>query len=183
MAAPRQNDVFSIQDPALTNIAIFASGAGSNAQKIIDHFRKSSLAQIALIVSNKKKAGVLQIAASENIPFIIIEREKFYSENSYLEELLAKKIDFIVLAGFLWKVPGVLLKAYPRRIVNIHPGLLPKYGGQGMYGSSVHEAVLAARDKESGITIHFVDEHYDNGDIILQITCPVLENDTPETLA
>jgi phosphoribosylglycinamide formyltransferase 1 len=181
MTAPRQNDLLT--DSRVTNIAIFASGAGTNAQKIIDHFQNSSLARVALIVCNKKKAGVLQIAESENIPSLIIDREKFLSGNGYLDELLERKIDFIVLAGFLWKIPSPLLQAYPRKIVNIHPALLPKFGGHGMYGSHVHEAVLAGKEVESGITIHYVDEHYDNGDVILQIKCPVLESDTPESLA
>lgn len=168
---------------APTNIAIFASGKGSNAQKIIDHFKTSSLARISLIVSNKKNAGVLEIAEQENIPFIIIEREPFFSGDAYLPELRARKIDLIVLAGFLWKIPDQLVHAYQKKIINIHPALLPKYGGKGMYGNNVHEAVLSAKDRESGITIHFVDEHYDNGDIILQVKCPVLEGDTPDMLA
>jgi len=183
MTVPRQNDVLKTHASQLTNIAIFASGAGTNAQKIIDQFRNSSLARVALIVCNKKKAGVLQIADKENIPALIIEREKFLSGSGYLDELLERKIDFIALAGFLWKIPAVLLQAYPRRIINIHPALLPKFGGQGMYGNNVHDAVLAANESESGITIHYVDEHYDNGDIILQIKCPVLEGDTSESLA
>src|SRR5580765_3029704 len=171
-------------DSRLTiNIAIFASGAGSNAQRIIDHFRNSYSAKVALIVCNKKKAGVLQIAEKENIPSLVIEKEKFFSGNGYLDELASGKIEFIVLAGFLWKVPEALIRAFPKRIINIHPALLPGYGGQGMYGSRVHEAVISAQEKESGITIHYVDEHYDNGDIILQVKCPVLENDTPESLA
>ena len=165
------------------NIAIFASGAGSNAQKIIDHFRNSPSVKIALIVCNKKKAGVLQIAEKENIPSLVIEKEKFFSGNGYLDELASEKIGFIVLAGFLWKVPEALIRAFPKRIINIHPALLPGYGGQGMYGNHVHEAVISAREKESGITIHYVDEHYDNGDIILQVKCPVLDNDTPGSLA
>jgi len=171
-------------DSGLTiNIAIFASGAGSNAQKIIDHFRHSSSARIALVACNKKKAGVLQIAEKENIPSLVIEKEKFYSGNGYLDELASRKIGFIVLAGFLWKVPDAIIRAFPKRIINIHPALLPAYGGQGMYGNHVHEAVLGAREKESGITIHYVDEHYDNGDIILQVKCSVLDGDTPESLA
>jgi len=166
-----------------THIAIFASGAGSNAQKIIDHFRNSFLVKIALIVCNRKTAGVLQIAEKENIPSLVIEKEKFFSGNGYLDELTSRKIGFIVLAGFLWKVPEALIKAFPRRIINIHPALLPAYGGKGMYGGLVHEAVIGAREKESGITIHYVDEHYDNGDIILQVKCPILDGDTPESLA
>ena|SRR5437016_165994 len=171
------------QEKVLINIAIFASGAGSNAQKIIDHFRNSPLAKIALIISNKKKAGVLQIAEKENIPSLIIERDKFYSDGSYLNELAEQKIDFIVLAGFLWRIPPALLNAYPKRIVNMHPALLPKYGGQGMYGNFVHESVLASAEKESGITIHYVDDHYDHGDVILQVRCPVMKDDTAESLA
>jgi|SRR4030095_12391863 formyltetrahydrofolate-dependent phosphoribosylglycinamide formyltransferase len=167
----------------LTRIAIFASGAGSNAQKIIDHFRNSSLAKVALVVCNKPGAGVLKIAEENNIPTIVIEKEKFSRGNAYTDELVEQKIDFIVLAGFLWKIPGSLLKGYHRRIINIHPALLPNYGGKGMYGNFVHEAVINAREKESGITIHYVDEHYDNGDVILQVKCPILENDTPEILA
>ncbi len=165
------------------NIAIFASGAGSNARKIIDHFRNSNLAKVALIVCNKPNAGVLEIAKKEEIPFLIIDKEKFFSGNAYVDELAEKKINFIVLAGFLWKIPQLLISAYPRRIVNIHPALLPKYGGKGMYGQNVHEAVIAGKEQESGITIHYVDEQYDNGDIILQVKCPLLENDTSESLA
>jgi phosphoribosylglycinamide formyltransferase 1 len=183
MADTGQIDLLTTDDSRLTHIAIFASGAGTNAQKIIDHFRNSTLAKVALIVCNKKKAGVLQIAESENIPSLIIDKEEFFSGHGYLNELLEKKIDFIVLAGFLWKIPRPLLQAYPKRIINIHPALLPKFGGHGMYGSHVHEAVLAGKELESGITIHYVDEHYDNGDIILQIKCPVLDSDTPESLA
>jgi phosphoribosylglycinamide formyltransferase 1 len=126
---------------------------------------------------------VLQIAEKENIPFLVIEKEKFFSGNGYLDELASRKIGFIVLAGFLWKVPEVLITAFPRRIINIHPALLPGYGGHGMYGNYVHEAVIGAREKESGITIHYVDEDYDNGDIILQVKCPVLDDDTAESLA
>ena len=158
-------------------MAVFASGTGSNAQKIIDHFSDPSKnAAVALIVCNKPEAGVLQIAAKENIPSLIIEKERFFRGDAYLPELNKYEIDFIVLAGFLWKIPQALIDAYPRRIVNIHPALLPKYGGKGMYGSFVHEAVVNAKDAESGITIHYVDEHYDNGDIIFQAKCIVDEH-------
>ncbi len=165
------------------NIAIFASGAGSNAQKIIEYFKDSALVKISLIVTNKKNAGVLEISEKEKIPSLIIEKEKFFRGNAYLDELKEKNIDFIVLAGFLWKIPQLLLSTYPKRITNIHPALLPKYGGKGMYGPNVHEAVIAGKEKESGITIHYVDEHYDNGDIILQVKCSLLDGDTPESLA
>jgi formyltetrahydrofolate-dependent phosphoribosylglycinamide formyltransferase len=167
----------------ITHIAIFASGAGSNAQKIIDHFRNHSSIKIALIVCNKPGAGVLKIAEKENIPAIIIEKEKFFRGNAYVNELQEKKIDFIILAGFLWKLPSLLIKSYPGRIINIHPALLPLYGGKNMYGHYVHEAVIANNEKETGISIHFVDELYDHGQVIFQTKCPVLENDTPESLA
>ena len=167
----------------ITHIAIFASGAGSNAQKIIDHFRNHSSIKIALIVCNKPGAGVLKIAEKENIPAIIIEKEKFFRADAYVKELKEKKIDFIVLAGFLWKLPSLLIKAYHGKIINIHPALLPLYGGKNMYGHYVHEAVIANNEKESGISIHFVDELYDHGQVIFQTKCPVLENDTPESLA
>ena len=164
-------------------IAIFASGTGSNAQKIIDHFKNHPHIKVALIVSNKPGAGVLDIASKENIPVLIIEKENFYRGNAYVQELKEKRIDLIVLAGFLWKIPVKLIEAYRDRIINIHPALLPKYGGKGMYGPIVHQAVLAAKEKESGITIHFVDEHYDNGDIIFQEKCRIDPDETHESLA
>lgn len=165
------------------NIAIFASGAGSNAQKLIDHFRHSSIAQIALIVCNKPGAGVVDIGKREGIPVMMIDKERFFRGDGYLSELKKHNVQFLVLAGFLWKVPHLLVKAYPRKIVNIHPALLPKFGGKGMYGHHVHQAALLSGDTQSGITIHYVDEHYDNGDIIFQATCPIHPNDTPEILA
>jgi phosphoribosylglycinamide formyltransferase-1 len=185
------------------HLAIFASGAGSNAQKIIDYFASppaplpatagQAIAErggmnpskivVSLIVCNNPDAGVLKIAAKENIPALIIEKEKFFRNNGYVDELKQKHIDFIVLAGFLWKIPAVLIKAYRNRIINIHPALLPLYGGKGMYGNKVHAAVIASGEKESGITIHYVDEQYDNGDIIFQAKCPVLPGDTPDSLA
>ena len=165
------------------NLAIFASGAGSNAQKIIDHFKNHFAANISLIVCNNREAGVLKIAGKENIQSLIIEKNKFFRDDAYIKELKEKKIDLIVLAGFLWMVPGKLIKEFPGKIINIHPALLPKYGGKGMYGKAVQEAVIAAKEKESGITIHYVDELYDHGKIIFQATCPVLENDTADSLA
>ncbi len=166
-----------------THVAIFASGTGTNAQKLIDHFRNNAAVKISLIVCNKPGAGVLQIAAKENIPSIIIEKEKFFRGNAYIEELKSFDINFIILAGFLWKIPSALIKVYPSKIVNIHPALLPAYGGKGMYGAKVHEAVIAAGEKESGITIHYVDEIYDHGKIIFQAKCDVLATDTPDSLA
>jgi formyltetrahydrofolate-dependent phosphoribosylglycinamide formyltransferase len=169
--------------PEPVHIAIFASGAGSNAQKIIDHFRGSPLIKIVAIVCNNPKAGVLQIAQKEQIPVLLIEKHRFLSGDAYLHELIEKKTDLIVLAGFLWQVPASLVNAYRDHIINIHPALLPKYGGKGMYGHHVHQAVLDNKEKESGITIHYVDELYDHGKIIFQATCPVLENDTADSLA
>src|SRR5215210_764466 len=164
-------------------IAIFASGAGSNAKKIIEHFAGNREIDVSLIVCNKPDAGVLNIASDFHIPVLMIEKDPFLKGNGYVDELKNAGISFIVLAGFLWKIPEVITQAFRNRIINIHPSLLPKYGGKGMYGSKVHEAVIAAGEKQSGITIHYVDEQYDNGDIIFQATCPVSENDTPDTLA
>jgi phosphoribosylglycinamide formyltransferase-1 len=165
------------------NVAIFASGAGSNAQKLIDYFRKHSQIKIALIVCNKPGAGVLTIAQNEKIPSLLIEKEQFFRGNAYVDELKQHNVDFIVLAGFLWKVPVQLVKAFPQRIINIHPALLPNYGGKGMYGRFVHEAVIAAKDSESGISIHFVDELYDHGQLIFQARCTIDADDTPDSLA
>ena len=167
----------------MTRIAIFASGAGSNAQKIIDHFSDSDRINVSLVVCNKPGAGVLQIAAKEEIPSLVIEKEKFFRGNAYTDELQEAGIDFIILAGFLWKIPAALIRAYPGKIINIHPALLPAYGGKGMYGHHVHQAVIDHQEKESGITIHYVDEQYDHGDIIFQAKCPVLESDTADSLA
>ena len=166
-----------------TNIAIFASGAGSNAQQIIHQFSDSAFINISLIVCNKPGAGVLKIAEKAGIPSLLIEKERFFNGDNYLPALQKHNIDFIVLAGFLWKMPAALINAYPKKLVNIHPALLPKYGGKGMYGQKVHEAVIAAAENESGITIHFVDELYDHGEIIFQAKCEVTKYDTAETLA
>ena len=165
------------------NLAIFASGTGTNAARIIDYFRDSTQIKVSLIVCNKPGAGVLNVAERAGVPTLLIEKEPFFRGGAYVAALEEKKIDFIVLAGFLWKIPEALVKAYPGRIVNIHPALLPKYGGKGMYGRFVHEAVIAAGDKESGITIHYVDEHYDHGDPIRQVKVLIEPQDTPETLA
>lgn len=172
-----------IKHPGLKNIAIFASGTGSNAQKIIDHFRDSSLAKVTLILSNKAEAGIFKIAEREQVPAILIDKEQFFRGDTYIKLLQEAKIDLVVLAGFLWKVPVNLVTAFPNRIINIHPALLPKFGGKGMYGHFVHEAVLAAGEKESGITIHYVNEKYDDGGVILQEKCTITTEDTPESLA
>ena len=177
------------------HIAIFASGAGSNARKIIEYFEKrtaggsidgtrtkSAAIKVSLIVCNVPGAGVLELAKEKGIPSLIINKSEF-AANGYVESLQNADINFIVLAGFLWKVPEVLVRAYPKAIINIHPALLPNYGGKGMYGARVHEAVITAKEKESGITIHWVNEHYDEGAIIFQATCSIDASDTAESLA
>ncbi len=167
----------------MKRIAIFASGAGSNAEKIILYFKHHHSISVELIVCNKPGAGVIQIAKQNEIPVLMIEKETFFRGDYYIDELKAKAIDFLVLAGFLWKIPVSLIEAFPQKILNIHPALLPKYGGKGMYGNFVHEAVIKASEKESGITIHVVDEVYDNGAIVFAASCSVLLTDTPQTLA
>lgn len=167
----------------MIKIAIFASGTGSNAEKIIEFFQHSKTIKVSLIVSNRKTAPVLNIAGKWNIPALIIEREQFNNGDHYLAELRKHQIDFIVLAGFLWKIPIALINAYPQKIINIHPALLPKYGGKNMYGNNVHEAVIASDDKISGVTIHYVDEHYDHGDVIFQANCDIAPGETALSLA
>lgn len=164
------------------NIVIFASGAGSNAQKIIDYFKLSKKAKVVLIVCNNSKAGVVNIAAKENIHVLLIEKNEF-KETGYSQQIKKYHPTLIILAGFLWKIPVILIKDFEHKIINIHPALLPDYGGKGMYGNAVHAAVIAAKEKESGISIHYVDEKYDHGKIILQAKCFVDENDTAESLA
>ncbi|RYE01124.1 MAG: phosphoribosylglycinamide formyltransferase [Sphingobacteriales bacterium] len=164
-------------------LAVFASGSGSNAERLMEHFAPHASVEVALIVCNKPGAGVLDRAKRFGVPTLLIERERFFRGDGYLPELQAAGITFLVLAGFLWKIPLALIAAYPSRIVNVHPALLPAYGGKGMWGQHVHAAVLAAGESESGITIHYVDEHYDHGDHLFQARCPVLPGDTPETLA
>ena len=164
------------------NLAIFASGAGSNAQKIIDYFKDSDKARVALILCNKPDAGVFSIANQEGIESVLINKVE-YKNDGYASFLINKGIDFVILAGFLLKIPTPLIEAFPQKIINIHPALLPNYGGKGMYGSFVHEAVIKNKEPQSGITIHYVDEHYDHGAVIFQATCDIAESDTPETLA
>ncbi|HTJ15013.1 MAG TPA: formyltransferase family protein [Dinghuibacter sp.] len=164
-------------------LALFASGSGTNAQKIIERFRSHPRITVDLVVCNKPGAGVLAIAAAAGIETLLIDRERFFRGDAYLPELRARGIDWIILAGFLWKVPSALIAGYPAHILNIHPALLPKYGGKGMYGHFVHEAVVAAREPQSGITIHLVDEQYDHGAHVFQATCDLSPSETPETLA
>jgi phosphoribosylglycinamide formyltransferase 1 len=169
--------------PNKKNIVLFASGAGSNAKQIINYFQGSEKARVALVVCNKPGAGVIEVAEQAGIPLLMIEKDRFFNGDGYTQELQAVSADLLVLAGFLWKIPQTLIDAFPRGIINIHPALLPKFGGKGMYGQYVHQSVINSGEVESGITIHYVDEHYDNGDIIFQTGCPILPGDSPETLA
>jgi phosphoribosylglycinamide formyltransferase-1 len=154
--------------PVVRRICLFASGSGSNAEKIIDYFRDSSEVEIAGIFTNNKNSPLLSIATENAVPVFCFSREELY-EKAAVEEMLSHlKPDLIVLAGFLWLMPPVLVKRYGGRILNIHPALLPKFGGKGMYGMKVHEAVIAAGEKESGMTVHVIDEEYDKGEIIFQ---------------
>ncbi|MDR3706536.1 MAG: phosphoribosylglycinamide formyltransferase [Paludibacteraceae bacterium] len=167
----------------LKKIAIFASGSGSNAENIVLHFNQNPSIKVNLILTNNSIAGVLDRAKRLNVPTAVFSAKELKETNTIPSLLKEYDIDFVVLAGFLLKVPDSLIKAYPNRIVNIHPALLPKYGGKGMYGSRVHEAVVAAGEKESGITIHYINEHYDEGNIIFQGKCEVSPSDTPDDVA
>ncbi len=165
------------------HVAIFASGSGTNAQNLIEYFRDHPTIHISIIVSNRSDAYVLKRAENENVPHVVLSG-KDWGENGNASQVLRDYgIDFIVLAGYLRLLPSWLIQKYPGRIVNIHPALLPNYGGKGMYGEHVHKAVIASGDKQSGITIHYVNEDYDKGDIIFQARCPVLPSDTPDSLA
>lgn len=170
------------------NIAIFVSGTGSNARVMIDHFRELEKAgagdfNVAMLVSSSQVAKALDMAAQKNIPTLTLDRGAFRNTTELLDVLTEFNVNFIVLAGFLWLIPPYLVQAFPNRIVNIHPALLPKYGGKGMYGMNVHRAVKAANDTESGITIHYVNEHYDEGAVIFQTSTPLASTDTPADIA
>jgi phosphoribosylglycinamide formyltransferase-1 len=167
----------------MKRIAIFASGNGTNAQRIAEYFSDHPGILISIILSNKKEAYVLERAKKLNISTFVFDRDEFYNTKKVLKKLKKKKIDFIVLAGFLWLIPDYILKEYTGRIINIHPALLPKYGGKGMYGEKVHKAVIESGDKETGITIHLVNERYDEGEIIFREKVAVVEDDTPDTIA
>lgn len=167
----------------MKRIAIFASGNGTNAQRIAEYFVKSSVAEVAMILSNRNDAFVLERAKKYGIPSKVFDRSMFYHSEEVLKWLLEARIDLVVLAGFLWLMPSYLIAAFPNRMINIHPALLPKYGGRGMFGDVVHKTVIDAGETKSGITIHFVDEKYDHGNIIFQATCKIERGDTPEMLA
>ncbi|WP_291582548.1 phosphoribosylglycinamide formyltransferase [Bacteroides sp.] len=165
------------------NIAIFASGSGTNAENIIRYFQENDLIRVALVLSNRSDAYVLERANRLKVPSGVFLKDDWISGEQILILLREYNIDFIVLAGFLVRVPEVLLHAYPDKIINIHPALLPKFGGKGMYGDRVHEAVVAAGEKESGITIHYINERYDEGNTIVQVKCPILPEDSPGEVA
>lgn len=167
----------------MRNIAIFASGSGTNAENIIRYFSTKSVAKVRLVLSNKAQALVMKRAEALNVPAVFFEHKDFYATSTVLDQLEKHEIDFIVLAGFLWLVPENIIARYNRRIINIHPALLPAYGGKGMYGDIVHKAVIANKDAESGITIHYVNTKYDEGDIIFQSRCKIEPSETPESLA
>lgn len=163
-------------------IAIFASGSGSNAQKILEFFKKHPEAEVALVLSNNPEAYVLQRADNFEVPSHIFDKQEFYKSDEIVSLLKNLQIDLIVLAGFLWLIPENLISAFPNRIINIHPALLPKYGGKGMYGDKVHKAVLNAGEEESGITIHYVNEHFDEGEMIHQSRFKIEKGDDLEMI-
>jgi phosphoribosylglycinamide formyltransferase, formyltetrahydrofolate-dependent len=167
----------------MKNIAVLVSGSGSNAENIVKFFRQGDLARVTVILSNKSDAFALQRAQNLGVPSLIFSREDFYNTDKILNTLVEQRIDLIVLAGFLWLVPTNILEHYEHKIINIHPALLPKFGGKGMYGMKVHQAVVDAKEAATGITIHYVNAMYDEGDIIFQAQAPVLPSDTAETVA
>jgi phosphoribosylglycinamide formyltransferase 1 len=164
-------------------IAIFASGSGTNAEEIMKYFQHNPSVKVVLLLSNNPEAYALERAKKFNVPSRVFNREQWKSTECVLEWLTEKKVTHIVLAGFLWLVPTSLIKTFPGKIVNIHPALLPKHGGKGMYGMKVHEAVKTSGDTETGISIHVVNEHYDEGELLFQAKCPVVDSDTPATIA
>lgn len=164
-------------------IAIFASGSGSNALKIMSYFEHHAQIEVALVLTNKKDAGVITHASNRGIPHVIVSKSELYDAESTLKILDNYGVNFIVLAGFLLLIPEFIIKNYDKRIINIHPALLPKFGGKGMFGHHVHEAVRAANETETGITIHFCNAHYDEGNVIFQAKCPVFLHETPVEIA
>ncbi len=168
----------------MKNIAVFASGEGTTTQNIIDYFKSPEYGiKVALTVSNNPKANVLNRAKEAGIATFMVDRKTFYESNQTIEKLKSAKIDLIVLAGFLWKIPENLIKSFPNKIINTHPALLPKFGGKGMYGMNVHKAIIEAKEKQSGISIHYVNEQYDNGPLISQHCCTIVPTETAESLA
>ena len=168
----------------MKNIAIFASGEGTNAENLFNYFNNDRRVKFKLVVTNSDTAGVIERAEKykKNVQIITKSALNEYTDK-IIEFLKTENIDLIVLAGFLLKIPEAFIKAFPNQIINIHPSLLPKYGGKGMHGMHVHKAVIENKERESGVTIHYVNEEYDKGEIILQAKCEIEENDTPETLS
>lgn len=166
----------------MKRIIVFASGSGSNAENIIKFFNKTKTAKVVQVLCNNKEAKVFERCSKLNVPCLHFTRNDFFETDTILE-LLKEKADFIILAGFLWRVPAMVVNAFPKRIINIHPALLPKYGGKGMYGMNVHKAVAENNESETGITIHFVNENYDEGAIIYQAKTALEPNDSPEEIA
>lgn len=167
----------------IKRIAIFASGSGSNAENIYNYFIGNDKVKISLILTNNPNAKVIERAERLGIEYKVFDKNSFYNTHEIIDLLSAKKIDWVVLAGFLWIIPPNLIKAFPNKIINIHPALLPRYGGKGMYGDKVHQSVIENKETESGITIHFVNENYDEGKIIFQAKCSILPTDKSEDLA
>ncbi len=167
----------------MKKVTIFASGSGTNTQTIIEHFKRDDKSKVFFVLTNKKDAYVIERAKKMNVPVLYFSRSQFY-DSAYISDILKMNgVDLIVLAGFLWLIPQHLIERFPRQIINIHPALLPNYGGKGMYGSAVHEAVFRNKDKVSGITIHYVNEEYDKGDIIFQKSCDITDCHSPEEIA
>ena len=171
------------QHPSPKKIVLFASGLGTNAENIIKHFKNSDLAEVIAVLSNKRNAKALKRAHDLNVKALCFDREAFYETNDILHILEDINPDVIVLAGFLWLFPSKILKKFPNRVINLHPALLPKYGGKGMFGEQVHKSVIENKEKNTGITIHYVNENYDDGQIIFQTSIPVIPNETPSGLA
>jgi phosphoribosylglycinamide formyltransferase 1 len=164
-------------------IILFASGKGRNAENIMRHFKSSADVQVLALLANNPDAEVIQKAKQFKIPVTVFNKKEFYESDAILDFLKEKNPSLIVLSGFLWLVPEKIIQAFRKKIINIHPALLPKFGGKGMFGNNVHQQVIASAEKESGITIHYVDESYDEGDVIFQKKCAVEPTDTPESLA
>lgn len=174
---------YNLKRTTVKKIAILASGSGSNAENIANYFKGSDYAEVSFIIANNPDAYVIERAKRLNIEYAVVTKAQFMEADSIIDMLKERDIDFVVLAGFLLLVPAKLIQAYPGRIVNIHPALLPKHGGKGMYGDRVHKAVVESGDTESGITIHLIDEQYDKGTTFFQAKCPVLPTDTPDDVA
>ena len=174
---------YNLKRTTVKKIAILASGSGSNAENIANYFKGSDYAEVSFIIANNPDAYVIERAKRLDIEYAVVTKTQFMEADSIIDMLKERDIDFVVLAGFLLLVPAKLIQAYPGRIVNIHPALLPKHGGKGMYGDRVHKAVVESGDTESGITIHLIDEQYDKGTTFFQAKCPVLPTDTPDDVA